>query len=47
MAIEVATIAIVSLTHYFETPPDPVQINAIISATKRISIDLGCPAGVL
>ncbi|MDV4169244.1 IclR family transcriptional regulator [Rhodovulum sp. FJ3] len=43
----VATIAIVSLTQYIETPPDPAQINAVISAAKGISIDLGCPAGVL
>lgn len=43
----VATIAIVSLTQYIETPPDPAQINAVISAAKRISADLGCPKTVL
>ncbi|SFJ67828.1 IclR family transcriptional regulator [Celeribacter neptunius] len=39
----VATIAIVSLTQYIETPPDPMQIRAVSEAAERISTQLGCP----
>lgn len=39
----VATIAIVSLTQYIETPPDPVQVRAVSEAAERISTQLGCP----
>ena len=37
----IATIAIVSLTQYIETPPDPKQINAVSIAANRISAELG------
>jgi len=37
----VATIAIVSLTQYIETPPKPEQIAAVQDAAERISADLG------
>lgn len=37
----VATVAIVSLTQYIETPPDPEQIEAVREAAARISTDLG------
>jgi DNA-binding IclR family transcriptional regulator len=39
----IATVAIVSLTQYIETPPDPMQIRAVLEAAERISIQLGCP----
>lgn len=39
----VATIAIVSLTQYIETPPDPMQVRAVSEAAGRISTQLGCP----
>ena len=37
----VATIAIVSLTQYIETPPDTQQIEAVQLAAAQISADLG------
>ncbi|THD76566.1 IclR family transcriptional regulator [Thalassobius vesicularis] len=37
----VATIAIVSLTQYIETPPHPDQIAAVKEAAARISAELG------
>lgn len=37
----VATIAIVSLTQYIDTPPDPAQIGAVQQAAAQISADLG------
>ncbi|MCB1334304.1 MAG: IclR family transcriptional regulator [Roseivivax sp.] len=37
----VATVAIVSLTQYIETPPDPGQIEAVRQAAARISAELG------
>lgn len=37
----VATIAIVSLTQYIETPPDAAQIEAVQHAAARISAELG------
>jgi len=37
----VATIAIVSLTQYIETPPQPDQIEAVRVAAARISTELG------
>jgi len=36
-----ATIAIVSLTQYIETPPDPDQAAAVKAAAENISTDLG------
>lgn len=40
----IATIAIVSLTQYIETPPEPEQIEAVRHAAERISSDLGFAA---
>lgn len=40
----VATVAIVSLTQYIETPPSPSQIEAVRMAAARISADLGYTA---
>jgi IclR family transcriptional regulator, KDG regulon repressor len=40
----VATIAIVSLTQYIETPPSPSQIEAVQAAAARISAELGYSA---
>lgn len=37
----VATIALVSLTQYIETPPQPEQIEAVREAAALISVDLG------
>ncbi|WP_407493016.1 IclR family transcriptional regulator [Pseudooceanicola sp. MF1-13] len=37
----VITIAIVSLTQYIGTPPDPAQIAAVKTAAARISAELG------
>lgn len=37
----IATVAIVSLTQYIETPPDPLQIQAVSNAAERISAELG------
>ena len=40
----VITIAIVSLTQYIGTPPDPAQIQAVKAAAARISAELGYTA---
>ena len=37
----ILTIAIVSLTQYIGTPPDPAQIEAVQTAAARISTELG------
>ncbi|MGX1098170.1 IclR family transcriptional regulator [Amorphus sp. MBR-141] len=37
----IATVALVSLTQYIETPPSPVQIQAVRNAAAGISHDLG------
>ena len=40
----VATIALVSLTQYIETPPDAGQIHAVQDAARKISVELGYSA---